>query len=177
MLIRRELPADVDAIAAVHRAAFAPFTPPGAEPVEPGLVAALRADTAWLPQLSFVAEGRDGRVVGHVVATRGDLAGRPALALGPLGVLPEHARSGIGSALMHAVLGAADTLGESIVVLLGHPGYYPRFGFVPAAELGVVPDVPEWASHLQVRTLTAYRPGIAGEFHYPAPFYALEENG
>lgn len=173
VLIRRELLSDTDAVFAVHRAAFESVTPPGRVPVEPGLVEALRAGPAWLPPLSLVCEDTTGGIVGHVCATRGDLGGRPALALGPIGVLPHRARSGVGSALMHAVLGAADALDESIVVLLGHLDYYPRFGFVPAAELGVTPDVPEWASHLQVRALTAYRPEISGEFRYPSAFYDI----
>ena len=189
MIVRRELPADVPAIADVHRAAFAALTPAGAEPVEPGLVDALRADPAWLPRLSLVATsaersgatsaersgatGAEGSVVGHVCVTRATVDGEPALALGPIGVLPELQRSGVGGALMHAALGAADALDEPLVVLLGHLDYYPRFGFVPAAELGVEPDVPDWASHLQARALTAYRPQLRGVFHYAPPFYDL----
>lgn len=175
MLIRRELPADVRAIADVHRAAFAPFTPEGHEPVEPGLVASLRVSDAWLPPLSLVAEDASGAIVGHVVATRGHVGTTPALGLGPLGVRPDSQRSGVGGALMHAVLGAADALDESLVLLLGHPDYYPRFGFVPAAELGISPDVEEWTSHFQARALTAHDPELRGAFRYAEPFYALEE--
>ena len=173
MLIRRETPADERVVADVHAEAFAPMYP-GGEPVEPGLVEALRASAAWLPQLSLVAES-GGAVVGHVCVTRatllpGDL---PALGLGPLGVRERHKRSGVGSALMHAVLGAADALDEGIVVLLGHPDYYPRFGFRPAAELGVEPEVPEWAPHVQARPLTAHRPELFGTFRYAQPFREL----
>ena len=175
MLIRRELSEDVDAIAAVHRAAFAPFAVPGREPVESGLVASLRASDAWLPPLSIVAEDTGGAIVGHVVATRGFVGDVPALGLGPLGVRPDLQRSGVGSALMHAVLGAADALDESIVLLLWHPDYYPRFGFVRATELGVFPDVEDWGPHFQARALSAHRPGLRGTFRYAAPFYTLEE--
>lgn len=171
VIIRRELPSDNGAVSFVHHGAFAALTPPGLVPVEPGLVEALRSGPAWLPPLSLVCEHATDGIVGHVCATRGDVDGYPALALGPIGVLPDMARCGIGSALMHAVLGAADALDESIVVLVGHLDYYPRFGFVPAADLGVTPDVPEWAPHMQARTLTAYRPEMTGEFRYPVPFY------
>lgn len=123
MLIRREEPADVAAIAGIHAAAF------GGE-VEKNLVTALRASSAWLPRLSLVAE-LDGRVAGHVVCTRAHVAETPALGLGPLGVLPAEQRSGVGSALTHAVLAAADALDEPVVVLLGHTDYYPRFGLSP----------------------------------------------
>jgi putative acetyltransferase len=171
VLIRREHPSDLDAITDVHRAAFVSFAPPGRDPVEPQLVDALRAGPAWLPPLSLVAESSEGSVVGHVCVTRAELAGTPVLALGPIGVLPERWGTGIGSALMHAVLGAADALDETVVVLVGHLGYYPRFGFVPAADVGITSDVSEWASHLQARLLTAYRSDLRGEFRYAAPFY------
>ncbi len=71
---------------------------------------------------------------------------------------------------MHAVLGAADALGEPVVVLLGHTDYYPRFGFRPAAELGIEPPVAEWGAHFQARPLSAYDPGLRGPFRYAAPF-------
>ncbi len=166
VLIRRELPSDVGAIHAVHRAAFETA-------VEADLVTALRADAGWLPALSLVAVGPDGTVVGHVVCTRAHVATTPALGLGPLGVLPAWQRRGVGGALMHAVLGAADALGEPVVVLLGHKDYYPRFGFAPAAGHGITPPVPEWGDHFQARPLTAYDPSVRGEFAYAAPFRDL----
>ncbi|MEU4686929.1 GNAT family N-acetyltransferase [Streptomyces xinghaiensis] len=171
MLIRRETPADHGGIRAVHRAAFAgPDTAPGHLPAEVGLVDALRADGAWIPELSLVAVGAGGEVAGHVVCTRGRVGSAPALGLGPLGVLPALQRQSVGSALMHAVLGAADALGEPLVVLLGHTGYYPRFGFRPAAEYGIVPPVPAWAEHFQARALTAHDPALRGPFTYAGPF-------
>jgi putative acetyltransferase len=183
MLIRRETPADVPAIRAVTAAAFAPATSPaesaGAStpPVEAGLVDALRADPGWLPALSMVAELSSGsgntRVVGHVVASRGHVGPIPALGLGPLSVHPEHQGRGIGGALVHALLGAADALDEQLVALLGSPRYYPRFGFRPAADHGVRPPVPEWEPHFQVRVLTAYDPAARGTFRYAAPFDGL----
>jgi putative acetyltransferase len=51
--------------------------------------------------------------------------------------------------------------------------FYPRFGFVPAARLGITPDDPAWIGHFQVRSLSAYDSQIAGEFHYAEPFYTL----
>ena len=112
----------------------------------------------------------DGAIVGHVLCTRGTVEGRPVLALGPLAVDPAHQRSGVGTALMHAVLGAGDALGEPLVALLGHLDYYPQFGFVPGTSLGVSPPVAEWADHFQVRPLTTYDAGLRGTFAYAAPF-------
>ncbi|GAA5122750.1 N-acetyltransferase [Haloechinothrix salitolerans] len=172
MLIRRETSADVDAISAVHAAAFASSEHPDQVPVEVGLVGALRDGDAWLPELSLVAE-RKGAVAGHVVCTRAHVGATPVLALGPIGVLPEAQGEGIGAALMHAVLGGADAFGEPLVGLLGHLDYYPRFGFGLADRYGITPPIPEWASHFQVRTLATYQPSIRGEFAYAKPFMEL----
>jgi putative acetyltransferase len=166
MLIRREQPRDLAAIDAIHRRAFAMDE---TEPVEVGLVRALRRSNAWVPALSLVAE-IDGTIVGHVVATEGRLDGTLALGLGPIGVLPDHQHLGVGSALMHAVLAAADALGYPLVALVGDTSFYPRFGFVAGSELGVGAPDPGWGEHFQVRTLDGYRPGLRGGFHYAAPF-------
>jgi putative acetyltransferase len=165
VLVRRETPADVDRIREIHRAAFG-------RPAEAGLVDELRADpAAWIPALSLVAE-RDGDVAGHVVCTRATLGGVPsAVGLGPLGVLPAHQRQGVGLALVHAVLGAADALGEPVVVLLGDPRYYSRYGFVAATGLGIEPPEPAWGAAFQARTLAGYDAARhRGAFRYPAAF-------
>lgn len=167
MIVRRERPADWAAIHGIHTAAFGPAVD-GGEVVEARLAAQLR-DTGALPALSLVAEV-DGAVVGHVVCSRGTLAGAPSLGLGPIGVVPYRQRDGIGSALMHAVLGAADALDEPAVFLLGNPAYYRRFGFVLAAPLGLEPPQASWAQHFQVRTLSAWDPFTRGAFRYAAPF-------
>ena len=162
MMVRREAPGEEAVIHAVTLAAFG-------RPTEADLVDALRADPGWLPELSLVALV-DEAVAGHVACTRAWLDGQPVLGLGPLSVQPEHQRRGVGSALVHAVLGGADALGEPLVILLGDPRYYCRFGFRPAAELGVDPPVAEWAPHFQARTLASYQPGLRGGFRYAAPF-------
>jgi len=165
VLIRRELPSDVPAIDAVHRGAFETS-------LEADLVKALRADEGWLPALSLVAEDA-GSVVGHVVCTRAHVDAAPALGLGPLGVLPAEQRRGVGAALMHAVLAAADALDEPVVVLLGHKDYYPRFGFAPAQAQGILPPEPAWGDHFQARPLTAHTPSLRGQFAYATPFTKL----
>lgn len=169
VLIRREGPGDAEVIYAVTAAAFARAGESGA-PAEAPLVDALRASGAWIPELSLVAVDPGGDVVGHVVCSRGSVVDAPVLALGPLSVRPDWQLAGVGSALMHAVLGAADALGEPLVVLLGSTAYYPRFGFRRASEYGITPKVAQWVPHFQVRTLSAYRPEIRGSFAYPEPF-------
>ncbi|MEP6760609.1 MAG: N-acetyltransferase [Sporichthyaceae bacterium] len=172
LLIRRELPADVDAVRQVVEAAFTRQPLPGSIPVEVALVDALRATEEWIPALSLVAEV-DGKIVGYVVCSRAWADGHLVLGLGPLAVLPELQRAGVGSALMHAVLGEADALGEPLVVLLGHTDYYPRFGFRPATELGIVSPDAEWGAHFQARPMVTYDPAIRGRFRYAAPFNDL----
>jgi putative acetyltransferase len=172
VLIRRERVADPEAIDAVHAAAFARSGLDGLPP-EVALVRGLRADQGWVPALSLVAEDAGGAVVGHVVCTIGAVGAHPALGLGPLGVLPDHQRRGVGAALMHAVLAAADALDHPVVVLLGHVGYYPRFGFRPAESLGIRAPDPAWGEHFQARRLNAWTSTVTGEFRYAAPFDAV----
>ena len=167
MLIRREAETDVEAIRRITAAAFAR---PGYGPTEAALVDELRASGAWIPALSLVATGPGGEVTGHVLCTRGHVGDMPVLALGPLTVRPDRQRAGVGSALMHAVLGAGDALGELLVALLGDPGYYGRFGFRLASEYRIAPPVAGWQPHFQVRVLTAYRPSVRGTFRYAEPF-------
>ena len=187
MLIRRERPSDVPAIRAVTTAAFSPLAhsaPPieaDGAPGEATLVGWLRDDPGWVPELSLVAESdpagpaspAGAEVIGHVVASRGLLAGRPALGLGPLSVHPARQRLGTGSALVHTLLGAADAMGEPVVVLLGDPAYYSRFGFVPARTVGIDAPDPAWGDYFQARVLSAWDDELAGRFTYAAPFDRL----
>ena len=182
MIIRRERPADHDAVRALHTAAFARDPATGAERlpddvVEPRLVDDLRADEGFLPHLSLVAvhvrPGEDQFVVGHVLATRGWLepAGVPVLGVGPLGVRPEHQGHGIGTVLLHSLLAVAEAADERLAALLGAPAYYRRFAFRPAAELGITAPDPAWGAHFQARHLAG--PPVRGAFRYAAPFDGL----
>jgi putative acetyltransferase len=168
--IRRAEPRDVDAIRRIQADAFR--DEPGVEPDEVALLDGLLDDGDVVPALSLVAL-RDGGPVGHVVCSTAWVGETAVVGLGPIGVAPEHQGAGVGSALMHAVLGAADALGEPLVALLGHTGYYPRFGFRRAAELGVEAPEPQWGAHFQARPLTAYDPAMRGTFRYAQPFLDL----
>ena len=170
VIVRREVTRDRASVRAVHAAAFQP--PGGGVAAEAGLVDGLRDDGDVVQGLSLVAEV-DTEVVGHVACSRGRIDGQPALGLGPLGVLPEHQRRGIGHALMHGVLAAADALDEPCVVLLGDVAYYSRFGFELAQPLGVLPQNPSWAEHFQVRRLTAWKDHLRGTFRYAPAFDRL----
>jgi putative acetyltransferase len=170
MLIRRETPRDTDAISAVTTAAFR--QPGRPAPIETKLVSRLRADDGWRPALSLVAVADDA-VIGHVVCTRGFVDDVPALGLGPISVLPDRQGHGVGHALMHTVLGAADATEEPLVALLGDPAFYQRFGFAPAAAFGILAPNPTWGPHFQARTLSSWSPQLTGSFRYAAPFSEL----
>ena len=114
-------------------------------PAEANLVDSLRARVDGA--LSLVAEV-DGAVVGHIMFTPVDLdcgSQRLVMGLGPMAVSPEQQRSGVGRALVEEGLAECRRLGAVGVVVLGHPSYYPRFGFQPASGFGLasqyaVPD-------------------------------------
>ncbi|WP_328393503.1 bifunctional class I SAM-dependent methyltransferase/N-acetyltransferase [Streptomyces sp. NBC_00390] len=161
---RPERAADIPAVRELNAAAF-----PTAE--EAALVDALRLDgEAWLPGLSYVAEAADGTVAAHALLTRCRVGDSPALALGPVATAPDHQRRGAGQAVVRAVLDAARARGERLAVVLGHPEYYPRFGFERASRYGIRPtfDVPDEA--LMALVLDGSRDVPGGTIRCPAAF-------
>jgi putative acetyltransferase len=138
MTIRPETSDDLKAIESVHIAAFAGHR--YSRQTEHLIVNALRHDHAL--SISLVAEV-DGRVVGHIAFSPARIDGRdcPWFVLGPVGVLPEHQRRGIGQRLVREGLKAIRGLGAEGCVLVGDPEYYSRFGFAqnPALVLEGVP--------------------------------------
>ena len=160
--IRAERPDDVDTVHAVVRDAFS-------SDEEADLVAALRADPAWIADLSVVGSV-DGQVVAHVLLTRCHIDGVAALALAPCSVAPEHQRHGVGTAVIESALARARELGERAAVVLGHPDYYPRFGFTPAVEAGVRLSVPVPDEALKVLALDPQAAVPSGLVAYAAPF-------
>ena len=174
MIVRQQRNADYEAIRHVYaeafrRPRFRPPQNPGSVPPEVGLFEALWEVGDAIPEFSFTAL-TDGEEVGHVTASRATVATDRVVAVGPIGVLPDHQGTGIGSALMDALLAAADAADVPMLVLLGAPQYYSRFGFRAADELAVIPPVPEWGNAFQARPLTAYTKSVAGPFRYAPAF-------
>ena len=164
MLIRREIAGDEPAVHHVHATAFAT-----GDRVEAVIADRLRAAGDAIPALSLVAE-IDGAVAGHVVGSRAHIGDHLSVGLGPVGVLPAHQGKAVGSALLHAVLAAADALEFPEVILLGSPDFYRRFGFRLAQPLGVIPPDPAWEPHFQIRTLAAWTAHRQGTFRYAPAF-------
>ena len=124
--IRPEEPRDRDAALEVERVAF------GSDE-ESRIVEAVRDEPG---SFALIAE-EDGVVLGHVQFSRAWIGRTAVVALGPVGVRPEHQDRGIGSRLIRAGLEEARSRGEVAVILLGSPAFYARFGFEPGSGLGL----------------------------------------
>jgi putative acetyltransferase len=137
--IRFETPEDTPAIRHVNELAFGRVN-------EADLVDRLRCESAIT--LSLVAV-QDEQVVGHVlispVTVHNEDSQWDAVALGPMAVLLSYQKQGVGSALIRAAFDELKKIGQYVVIVLGHPEYYPRLGFVPSRPLGIrwEIDVPE----------------------------------
>lgn len=132
--IRLEQPHDADEVRQTNEQAFG-------EPLEARLVDALRGCSGYLSLVATI----DGQVVGHILFTPVTIeppVDRRIAGLAPMAVRPEHQRSGIGSQLIRAGLEACRRSGYAAVVVLGHPEYYPRFGFLPAHTFGLTCEFP-----------------------------------
>jgi putative acetyltransferase len=165
--IRTEEEQDWPAVQAVIESAFE-------RSAEAHLVAALR-DQAQ-PVISLVAEQRD-TIIGHIMFSPVLLPGRPEMrimGLAPLAVAPEHQRKGIGSALVRVGLEQCHQLDFGAVVVLGHPAYYPRFGFSAAKRFGIG---CEYAASEEAFMIVALQPGflngVSGKVKYHAAFSKL----
>jgi predicted N-acetyltransferase YhbS len=141
--IRAARPADREAVLAVHRAAF------GSE-IEPQLVADLLDASDAHPVVSVLAEDGPGSVVAHVLLTAGSAPGHAEIGvqiLAPLAVVPDRQRQGLGDAVTRHALTTAEHQGVRCVCVLGHPTYYPRFGFAPLLPHGPLPVVDPAPEH------------------------------
>lgn len=164
MFIRLEQEQDWTAVHAVNVAAFG-------RPNEADLVRAVRVECR--PIVSLVAE-EDGEIVGHIMFSPIRFSGHAdamIMGLGPLAVSPAYQRQGIGSALAIDGLERCRELGTGAVIVLGHPSYYPRFGFKPSTCFGIRPsfDVPEEV-FMVVELLPGYLDNRSGVAHYHPVF-------
>lgn len=157
--IRAETPADASAIEAVTIAAF--LNAPHTSHTEQFIVSSLRQ--AGKLTLSLVADAH-GTLVGHVALSPVSLSdGTPGwFGLGPISVIPEHQRGGLGSRLMQEALRRLREQGAAGVVLLGDPRFYSRFGFKADPAL-ILPDVPP--EYFQALAFGTSRPNAVVSYH------------
>jgi putative acetyltransferase len=167
-MIRRETEADWPAIDHVHRQAFG-----GGR--EAALVQRLRL--AGLVAASLVAE-EEGTIVGHLMLSwlAASVEGRKlsALALAPVAVLPDRQGRTIGSRLVRAGVVAARETGAEAIIVLGHPGYYPRFGFSAALASGLAAPF-SGKSFMALELVPDVLNGKSGAVRYP-PAFALDHS-
>ena len=166
--IRPETREDRDAIRRVNQVAF------GSD-VEPNLVDALR--DGGFAALSLVAE-LDREIVGHIVYSPVSILTKAgtvdALSLAPMAVVSSHQRRGIGSRLVEEGLEACRKRGQRIVVVLGHPHFYPRFGF--SSKLATLLESPFGGGEawMALELVPGSLSGIEGRVEYSPPFNIFE---
>lgn len=167
MTIRPETPADLNAIHEVNRLAFG-------QDAEADLVNGLRR--GGFVRMSLVAEV-NGQIVGHILFSKVTITTETgvieALALAPMAVLPMHQRRGIGTKLVEEGLRACQEAGHRIVVVLGHPGFYPRFGFSAAMAEPLASTFGGGEAWMAVELVPGSLAGVVGRVEWPGPFSSL----
>lgn len=165
MHIRSQNCLDYQPIAEINRLAFERDN-------EAELVKSIRHSQHYIPELELVAE-LSAAVVGHILFSYINLVGQEnlqVLGLAPIAVQPEFQRRGIGSALVRVGLEAASERGESIVIVLGHPQFYSRFGFESSVVYGISSPFPVPEEVFMVKPLKNYQERYKGKVVYPAAF-------
>ena len=167
--IRRESARDLEAIYEVNKQAFGGTA-------EADLVNALRTREKNL--ISLVAVG-GGKVVGHILFSPMEVAGQPenrsVIGLAPLAVLPGHQKQGIGSKLVRAGLEECRRKGFGVIAVLGHPHYYPRFGFAPGIKYGIKSEYAD--APPEAFMVLELKPGALGALKGCTLKYMPEFNG
>ncbi|KJU72267.1 GNAT family N-acetyltransferase [Clostridium baratii] len=169
IIIREENNKDFNEVYEVIRLAF--MNAEHTDHNEHNLVNKLRGSEAFVKGLSLVAED-NGKIVGHIILTKVKIGNNESLALAPLAVLPNYQKSGIGSKLIIESHKRAKELGYSSVIVLGHPDYYPRFGYKPASkwEIKAPFEVPD-ESFMAIELIENGLKDISGTVNYAKEFF------
>jgi predicted N-acetyltransferase YhbS len=170
LIIRTEMDRDDNQVRQIHYEAF------GQREDEARLVDRIRRSEYFVPELSLVAE-LEHEIVGHLLISKAEVVDEAArhevLVLAPIAVKPAYQRQGVGKRLIHEGLERSKKLGFHLVMLIGHPTYYPKFGFKPARALGFelkqfeVPDEVFMLCELNDNGQNR----IKGELQYPKAFF------
>lgn len=170
VIIRTETEQDLEQIRQVNIEAF------GNRNDEADLVDRIRSSDGYIPELSIVAE-RNGEIIGHILLSKAEIVreeeSREVIVLAPIAVKPDDQKRGIGKRLITEGLLRCKGLGYSLVLLIGHPSYYPKFGFKPARPFGLelkqfqVSDDVFMVCELKEHELGR----VKGELRYPKAFF------
>jgi predicted N-acetyltransferase YhbS len=169
IFFRQEQEKDIDAVYQVVKTAFE--TMELADGDEQDLVNRLRKSEAFIPELSLVAE-MDGRIIGHILFTRMKIGEHASLALAPVAVLPDFQGRGVGAQLIREGHRIAREVGYRSVIVVGHPDYYPRFGYLPASRWKITApfEVPDEA-FMVLELVEGGLDGVSGEIEYAKEFF------
>ncbi|MCF6409429.1 GNAT family N-acetyltransferase [Pseudalkalibacillus salsuginis] len=170
--IRGEVVEDIQKIKEVNDQAFG-------QENEAMLVEAIRKSDSFIPDLSLVAETNDGDVIGHILFSLISIettdGNESVLALAPMAVKPEWQNKGVGSSLVREGLERCKAADYRSVVVLGHPEFYPRFGFVRASTKGIrLPFEVSDEVFMIHELVPGILEGIEGTVRYPEAFSEVE---
>lgn len=170
MIIRTETKKDYTDVYNLNYEAF------GNRDDESKLIEKIRLSPQFIPELSIVAE-KDNEIVGHILLSKAEVVDEDSvyevIVLAPIAVKPSLQKKGIGGQLINEGLKRCKELGFGIVLLIGHPTYYPRFGFKPARNYGL--ELKQFKVSDEVFMVFELKPGelnkIKGELIYPESFF------
>jgi len=172
IIIRQEQPKDHATVFQIVETAFK--TMKYSSHTEQFIVEKLRKSDAFISELSLVAE-LEGQLVGYIILSKIHIDSSnhliDALSLGPVAVLPEFQKQGIGGQLIKKAHKIAKSLGHEIIILLGHKDYYPRFGYELTSKYGIqlpFDSAPENCMVLGLNTNSLK--GVSGKVVYSKPF-------
>lgn len=171
--IRKEKKSDYKAVFTLIKQAFKSMDL--GDNKEQFLVERLRNSSAFIPELSLIAEVED-EIVGHILLTKikiiNEQSESDSLVLAPVSVVPKFQRRGIGGLLIKHAHKIAKEMNFKSVILLGHADYYPKFGYVQAHKFGIeLPfDAPK-ENCLAIELTKNGLEGISGTVEYPKEFF------
>lgn len=175
LIIRQEQNDDYEQTEKVVESAFA--NAEHSDKNEHKLVSRIRSSNTFIPELSLVAVEKDNtKIVGHILLSKIKIKNNnqvaESLALAPVSVLPDYQNKGIGKLLIQEALEEAKKLGYHSVFVLGHPEYYPKFGFKKTSLWGIkapfeVPEEALMAIELHENALDK----VSGVIEYPSVFF------
>ena len=180
IIIRRETPADYDAVEHLTREAFWNVYRPGC--TEHYVVHVLRKDPAFVPELDLVME-RNGQLIGHVMYMRAKIAaddGRelPVMTFGPISIHPDFQRRGLGKRLLDESMERARELGAGALCIEGNIAFYGKSGFVVAGTRGIryhgEPEQEMVPYFLMKELRPGFLDGVTGVYHTPQGYYVDE---
>lgn len=165
--IRQENKNDYEEVYKVIKTAFE--TSEHSDGNEQDLVVSLRESDSFIPELSLVAV-QDNKIIGYILFTKIKIREYEELALAPLGILPEYQRQGVGKKLIEEGHKIAKKLGYHYSIVLGSETYYPKFGYIPASQYGIVAPFEVSNENFMAKKLSEINKEIIGIVEYAKEF-------